>query len=166
MSRYSEDLKQSVLRRMMPPESRSVAELSRETGITETTLYNWRKVAREAGSVMPGGGKRKADDWDSAAKFAVVLETAGLNEEGLAAYCRSKGLYIEQVRAWRAACAQANARRDVEAADQAQRHKADRRRIKELERELHRKEKALAEAAALLVLAKKYRALPQQDEDV
>lgn len=149
----------------MPPESRSVAELSRETGITETTLYNWRKAAREAGSVMPGGGKRKAEDWDSATKFAVVLETAGLSEEGLAAYCRSKGLYIEQVQAWRAACEQANARHDAEAADQAQRHKADRRRIKELERELHRKEKALAEAAALLVLAKKYRALPP-DEDV
>jgi hypothetical protein len=114
---------------------------------------------------MPGGGKRKAQEWDSAAKFAVVLETAGLSEEALSAYCRSKGLYVEQVRAWRAACEQANARQEAEAANQAQRHKADKRRIKELERELHRKEKALAEAAALLVLAKKYRALPQQDED-
>lgn len=166
MSRYSESVKQAMLKRMMAPESRSVAELSRETGITETTLYNWRKVARAAGSVMPGGGKRKAEDWDSAAKFAVVLETASLSEEGLATYCRSKGLYVEQVRAWRAACEQANARQAVEAAREAQRHKADQRRIKELERELHRKEKALAEAAALLVLAKKYRALPPQDEDV
>lgn len=166
MSRYSEELKQAVLKRMLPPESRSVAELARETGITETTLYNWRSVARKAGLVMPGGGKQQAEDWDSAAKFAVVLETAGLNEEGLAAYCRSKGLYVEQVRVWRLACEQANARHDVEEARQAQRHKADQRRIKELERELHRKEKALAEAAALLVLAKKYRALPQQDEDI
>jgi hypothetical protein len=114
---------------------------------------------------MPGRGKRKAEEWDSAAKFAVVLETASLSEEALAAYCRSKGLYVEQVRVWRAACEQANARQEVEAASQAQRHKADKRRIKELERDLHRKDKALAEAAALLVLAKKYRALPQQDED-
>lgn len=154
------------MKRMMPPESRSVAQLSRETGITETTLYNWRKVAREAGSVMPSGGQRKAEEWDSAAKFAVVLETASLGEDALAAYCRSKGLYVEQVRVWRAACEQANARRDVDVAAQAQRHKTDKRRIKDLERELHRKEKALAEAAALLVLAKKYRALPQQDEDI
>lgn len=166
MSRYTEELKQSVLKRMMPPESRSVAELSRETGITETTLYNWRKVARRAGTVMPGGGQRKADEWDSQAKFAVVLETASLSEEALAAYCRSKGLYVEQVRVWRLACEQANARREVDAATQAQQHRTDKRRIKELERELHRKEKALAEAAALLVLAKKYRALPQQDEDI
>jgi transposase-like protein len=166
MSRYSQELKQAILKRMMPPESRSVAELARETGITETTLYNWRNVARRAGAVMPGGGKQQAEDWDSAAKFAVVLETASLSEEALATYCRSKGLYVEQVRMWRLACEQANARREVEAANQAQRSQADRRRIKELERELHRKEKALAEAAALLVLAKKYRALPQQDEDI
>ena len=55
----------------------------------------------------------------------------------------TQGLYVEQVRAWRAACEQANARQEAEAANQAQRHKADKRRIKELERELHRKEKAL-----------------------
>ena len=143
-----------------------MAALSRQTGLTETTLYNWRNIARRVGSVMPGGGQQKAEEWDSLAKFAVVLETAGLNEEALAAYCRSKGLYVEQVRVWRAACEQANARRDVDAASHAQRHKTDKRRIVELERELHRKEKALAEAATLLVLAKKYRAFPQQDEDI
>ena len=120
---------------MMPPESRSVAALSRQTGLTETTLYNWRNIARRVGSVMPGGGQQKAEEWDSLAKFAVVLETASLSEEALAAYCRSKGLYGEQVRVWRAACEQANARRDVE-------------------------------AATLLVLAKKYRALPLQDKDI
>jgi transposase len=54
----------------------------------------------------------------------------------------------------------------VDAATHAQRHKTDKRRILELERELHRKEKALAEAATLLVLAKKYRAGPQQEEDI
>ena len=115
---------------------------------------------------MPGGGQSKAERWGSQAKFAVVLETAGLSEGGLAEYCRSKGLYVEEVRMWRAACEQANARREVQEANQAQQHKTDRRRIRELERELARKEKALAEAAALLVLAKKYRALPQQDEDI
>lgn len=166
MARYSQELKESVLKRMMPPESRSVAALSRETGITEATLYHWRKLAKRAGAVMPDGGRRKADEWDSHAKFAVVLETASLSEEALAEYCRSKGLYVEQVREWRAACEQANARREVETAADKQQQKSDRRRIKELERELNRKERALAEAAALLVLAKKYRAFQQPDEDV
>lgn len=166
MARYSQEHKESVMKRMMPPENRSVAELARDTGITEATLYHWRKMARKAGAVMPGGGQRKASEWDSRAKFAVVLETAGLSEAALAEYCRGKGLFVEQVQEWRLACEQANARRDEETAGDKQQQKVDRRRIKELERELHRKEKALAEAAALLVLAKKYRAFQQPDEDV
>ena len=66
MSSYSIEVKESVLRRMMAPQSRSVAELARETGITETTLYTWRKTARKGGAVMPGGGQSKAEAWDSA----------------------------------------------------------------------------------------------------
>ena len=166
MSRYSMELKGSLLKRMMPPLSRSVAELSRETGITETTLYHWRNAARKSGAVMPGGGRNQADEWDSASKFAVVLESASLNEAALAEYCRAKGLFIEQVRAWRGACEQANAQREVQTADYARSLKAERRRYQELEQELRRKEKALAEAAALLMLAKKYRALPGLGEDV
>lgn len=72
---------------------------------------------------MPGGGQQKADEWNSEAKFAVVLETASLSEEALASYCRSKGLYVEPVRMWRAARGQANTRREVEAATSAQQHK-------------------------------------------
>ena len=55
----------------------------REAGITETTLYDGRSVARLAGAVLPSGGQRKAEEWDSPAKFAVVLETASLNEAAL-----------------------------------------------------------------------------------
>ena len=152
---------------MLPPQSRSVAELARETGITEATLYSWRTRARKSGAVMPGGGRQQAQEWDSTSKFAVVLETATLNEAQLAEYCRGKGLFIEQVRAWRSACEQANARSEQQTAEFAQNLKAERRRIKQLEGELRRKEKALAEAAALLILAKKYRAFPMlDDEDV
>ena len=116
---------------------------------------------------MPGGGRQQAEDWDSASKFAVVLETATLSEVELAQYCRGKGLYVEQVRAWRATCEQANARSEQKAAEIERSLKVERRRSKQLEVELRRKEKALAEAAALLILAKKYRAFPTpEDEDV
>ena len=160
------DLKGSILKRMMPPQSRSVAELSGESGITETTLYSWRNTARKTGAVMPGGGRSKAEAWDSASKFAVVVESAGLNEVELSEYCCGKGLFVAQVRSWRTACEQANAERETQTADYARSLKVERRRHKELEQELRRKEKALAEAAALLMRAKKYRALPAADEDV
>ena len=87
---------------MMPPGNRPVAELAEETGISSVTLYAWRKQARAAGGVVPGDGKRPSG-WSSEEKFRVVLESAALNETELAEYCRRKGLYVEQIRAWRAA---------------------------------------------------------------
>jgi transposase-like protein len=78
-----------------------------------------------------------------------------MNETELSEYCRSRGLYREQLSAWRTACERANDW-DRSAAHQIAREtKDDRKRIHELERELARKEKALAEAAALMILRKK-----------
>jgi len=94
-----------------------------------------------------------------------VLETAALSEAELAEYCRRRGLYPEQIRAWRLACEQAN---DWDRAQQRrlkESQQADQKRLRELERELQRKEKALAEAAALLVLRKKAEAIWGDRED-
>ncbi len=60
MGRYSRERREWVLRQMMPPLNRSVAELKEETGITSATLYNWRNQARKAGAVVPGDGKHSA----------------------------------------------------------------------------------------------------------
>ncbi len=163
MSRYSEERKSSVLKKLLPPNNRSVPAVSREEGISEPTLYNWLKQARERGIPVPGSGKQ-AEDWSAEAKFAVVVETATLGEQELSEYCRSKGLYPDQVREWKAACIE-GAQSAAELRGQRQSEaKRDRKRIKELERELKRKEKALAEAAALLVLRKKLDALWDENE--
>ena len=164
MGRYSRERRECVLRQMMPPLNRSVAELKEETGITSATLYNWRNQARKAGAVVPGDGK-PGDVWSSAEKFRVVLETASLNEAELSEYYRRKGLYREQITAWREACEQANATAlDQQRREQAH-DKASRKRIRELEQELRRKEAVLAEAAALLVLRKKAQAIGGKDEE-
>jgi transposase len=105
---YSAERKDAILRRMMPPENRSVAALARENGITEQTLYTWRRQLKVQGIPVPGDGKN-AEDWSSEDKFAVVLETAALNGTDLAQYCRRKGLFVEQIAAWRQVCQQANA---------------------------------------------------------
>lgn len=149
----------------MPPDNRPVSELARENGITEQTLYTWRRQLKAQGVPVPGDGKN-AEDWSSEDKFAVVLEAAALNETELAAYCRRKGLYVEQIAAWRAACVLANANAAEQAREHRAQNKSDRLRIKQLEKELHRKEKALAEAAALLILRKKVQAIwGEQEED-
>ena len=101
----------------------------------------------------------RSRSWSSAEKFAVVLETAPLNEAERAEYARRKGLYVEQIAAWMQACRDANG-----ALGERSENRTDKKRIHELERELNRKEKALAEAAALLVLRKKAQAI-WGDED-
>ncbi len=158
MGRYSEERKAAVMRKLLPPENRVVPEVAQEEGISDATLYTWLKQAREQGVPVPGSGKQ-TDSWSGEAKLAVVVETAGLNEAELSEYCRSKGLYPEQVKAWRAACI-AGAANDVQQRQAKQAEaKREKKRIKELERELRRKDKALAETAALLVLRKKLNAL-------
>lgn len=142
-----------------------ISELARENGISEQTLYTWRRNLKAQGVPVPGNGKN-AEEWSSKDKFGVVLETAGLNEAELAEYCRRKGLFIEQIVAWRTACQEANAHTADRTRDQREQGKADRKRIKQLEKELLRKEKALAEAAALIILRKKAQAIwgdPEED---
>ena len=127
-------------------------------GISEATLYNWRKAAWAEGRLLPDGDSTPAG-WSSADKFAAVLETAALNEQELAEYCRERGLYPAQIQQWREACAQAN---DWECSQNKRLQEArrnDEKRIRKLEKELRHKEKSLAETAALLVLSKKLKAI-------
>lgn len=149
---------------MMPPGNRSVPELAAETGISAVTLYAWRKQASAAGVVVPGDGK-SPEGWSSPEKFRVVVESASLNETELAEYCRRKGLYVEQIRAWREACEQANASTRERSRREREQAKATDQRIRALERERKRDKAALAEAAALLVLRKKAEAIWGTGED-
>jgi transposase-like protein len=160
MRPYSEAVKADVRRRMSPPNRQSVVEIARELGIHAITLYKWRKAWRLQGEVVPASEK-EAEGWRAADKFTVVLETAGLNATELGGYCRERGLYPEQVDRWRKAAQDANAQPLLTMADQKdlqKRHQEDQREIKRLQQELRRKDKALAEAAALLIASKKIQA--------
>jgi transposase-like protein len=155
-------LKEQVVRKMMPPTNETVPVLSQQYGVTEGTLYTWRREALKSGVAAPGDG-RNAEAWTSKAKFAVVLETASLAEAELGEYCRAKGLYPEQVRAWRSIFE--SAMEPAAAGSMAASRKGDQKRIRELEKDLRRKERALAETAALLVLRKKAAAIWGEQED-
>jgi transposase-like protein len=160
MTQYTKEKKEHALTLMSAPQNKPVPEVSKLTGIPEATLYLWRKQARSAGRAVPGDGQNP-EDWSAADKFAVVLETAPLGEAELAEYCRQKGLFVEQVRRWRSEAQMALGQVSNGKAERAQ----DKKRIRELEKDLRRKEKALAEAAALLVLSRQYEALRTDDED-
>ena len=164
MTRYSQERKESVIRRMMPPENPPVPVLVEETGISDVTLYHWRKQARAKGLVVPGDG-RNPESWSPEDKFAVVLETAAMNEAELSEYCRKKGLFAEQIAAWKENCLQGNASAAEQSKAEKRQARLARKEVKQLKRELRRKEKALAETAALLALRKKMHAIWGEEED-
>ncbi len=164
MSLYSEGFRERAVQMMMPPNAMSVAQVSRETGVSEQTLYNWRNRFRHEGIAVPADPKNP-ENWSGENKLAVVIETAALNEEELAEYCRKKGLYVEQVVRWRdAAVAGTGAEAPLTAAERRS-YAQERKKTRKLEKELKRKDKALAETAALLVLQKKARAIWGDNED-
>jgi transposase-like protein len=138
-----------------------VARIAEELGIHVITLYKWRKAWRLQGEVVPATEK-DPDGWSASDKFTVVLETAGLNATELSAYCRERGLYPEQVERWRQAATDANEKPVLTLKEQKELERLraqDQREIKRLKKELTRKDKALAEAAALLLVTKKMQAL-------
>jgi len=162
MNQYSEEFKSSLIAKLLPPNSMSVPELARETGVPKDTLYTWRIKQQRANGDAPAR-QTPSGELSSEEKLAVVIETASLNEVEQSAYCRRKGLYPEQIRAWRNTCLQANAVAPSKVDRERLRQQA--KEIKRLETELQRKEKALAETAALLVLQKKVRTLWEAPED-
>ena len=87
------------------------------------------------------------------------METHSLNEAELGEYCRSKGIFPAELDEWREACLEAN-QHDLRKRQELQKEiRSEKKRSKELERELLRKERALAETAALLILRKKAQAI-------
>jgi transposase len=135
---------------MLPPESASAEEVGREVGVGADTLERWRSE-----TLSKPGGERV---WTAAARFDAVVTTASMDESAKSAWCRANGVYLHDLVVWRQSATQALAEPE-EARASPNQTKEDQRRIKELERDLRRKNAALAETAALLVLSKKMEAL-------
>ena len=146
---YTEAFRAKMVRKMLPPGAVSATALAAETGMNQSTLSRWLKEARTEG-VMDKPAKK----WTPAEKLRVVVEASKLSDDELGEFLRREGLHEAQLKEWREAAETSLA--DTPA---SKKKSPEAKRIKELERELHRKEKALAEAAALLVLQKKARAL-------
>ena len=146
MARYGQKFMDRAVARLLPPESAALEVVAREVGIGAGTLQRWREKAQS----MPARGRA----WTAAARLEAVIVVAALDEAGKSAWCREHGVFLAELDQWRASATTALAEpEELRASPQATRQ--DRKRIKELERELLRKDRALAETAALLVLSKK-----------
>ena len=164
---YDAAVKEEVHKRMSPPNRETIPEIARCTGIATSTLYSWKRQWKSRGDLVPAS-TNAAEDWTSADKLAAVIQSTGLNGADLGAFCRERGLYPKQLARWRQAAEDANSPTATNMTDQRELRKQNQeqaRQIRRLERELQKKEKALAEAAALLLIAKKCDALWPRSEE-
>jgi transposase-like protein len=164
---YDAALRDAVRLRMSPPNRESVSEIARDTGISTPTLYGWRSQWQKQGLLVPATS-RPPEQWSAADKLAAVIQSAGLNGPELGRFCRERGLFPKQVARWRQAAEDANASTAPSMADQRElqrKYQEMVRQNKKLERELQKKEKALTEAATLLMLSKKFSQIFQPEEE-
>ena len=149
---YSKERKEAVIKKMLPPISRTVPQLHADEGIALSTLYKWQAQCRQNGSLQ---SDTSLPDWDSKRKFSAVLAVASMTESEKSAYCREQGICPEYIERWKNACEKANDWDRSKNFEMQKKLSAERSKIKDLDKQLQRKEKALAEAAALLLLEKK-----------
>jgi len=161
-TKYSEEFKASIIAKLLPPNNASVPDVVKETGIPKDTLYTWRAKYRNGQSESSSNRNQQSGNFSNEEKLNIVIETASLHEAELGEYCRRKGLYSEQIAGWKHAFVQGSSV-SLSKAEREQ-MKEQTKTINQLEKELNRKDKALAETAALLVLQKKFQALWEEPE--
>jgi transposase-like protein len=159
MEYYSDTVKESMIAQLTCPGAPSASSLAKEVDIPQSTLS---RGVREYAKVGTGRGTMKAKrpkDWTAEEKLNALLEYEKLEEEQKGRYLREKGLHSVTIEQWKGQI--------LEGLKKPKSSRKDHRdkRIKELEKELRKKEKALAETAALLVLKKKAQAIWGDPED-
>ena len=149
--KYSKRIKSSALRKVLPPENRSVPEVAQEMGISDQTIYNWKKRA-ENGTLALDAETISPVSVNRIEKFSLLLEGKGKTDETMGAWLREKGLHSEHLNLWEQELQDILKNKDTKYKEENTRLK---KAYREIEKELRRKEKALAEMAALLTLKKK-----------
>lgn len=156
---YTQAFKEEVVRKMLTRGNRTIADMAAEMNVPYHSVRNWLRNPKMAHLNHTGGGEKPSREWSPEQRLQALLDTNNLAPEALNAWCRERGIFPHQLQAWKVEfCLPAKP-----AADTAEVRKL-KGELTSLQRELSRKEKALSEAAALLVLQKKYQAL-WEDED-
>jgi transposase-like protein len=155
---YNGSFRQQALEKVYTRGSGTIEMVADELNMSKGTLRNWMKADKNNSSARVGKQSRRPHDWSLVERLEMLMASHGLEEDALNGFCREQGIFRHHLEQWQAAFAAGGAE-DV---------RAELRELKDtnkaLTRELNRKEKALAEAAALLVLQKKYRALWEEKD--
>ncbi len=152
--RYSDDFKEKAIKTVLENEGiKSKLEIAKELNVSKATLYRWVREASDVNDNSKG--------LSSEAQLQILKESYNLKGEELSAYCRKRGIFEHQIEAFEKNFL---TKKVISVSSSKKELNAQLLKNKKLEKELQRKEKALAETAALLVLQKKFQALFQDEE--
>lgn len=163
---YSDMFKNKMIQKMTGPDAISATALSKQVDVSQATLSKWLRIAGIDASCVFTNNKneytktmvkitnpKRPQDWNPVDKLKAVLEASAFSDEQLGAFIRRKGLHKTHLDQWRSQML--NGLQNSFPLKNTKRRGPDAKRIRNLEKELNRKDKALAETAALLVLKKK-----------
>lgn len=158
MPRYNQQFKQQAVEKALSKSAETtLREIAIELSIGYSTLQKWIRLSKQGQletSTVNDNQEQRPQDWTLAQKFEALMDCHQLSEEEINAYCRERGIYSHHLSTWKQAFLSQNTPTDVKASTLEL--KKD---VKRLQSELNRKDKALSETAALLVLSKKCQAL-------
>jgi len=153
---YSDEFREQALAKVYNRGKRTIQDIADESNLSIHTLKTWMSNAASTDTPKANPAKRP-QDWRPEERLQALQESHGLSEEALNAWCRQRGLFAHQLTQWKNEfCSMSGPRSGSDDRQALRGLKAENQR---LERELKRKDKALAEAAALLILQKKVQAL-------
>ena len=172
MTTYAAGFKTRMVQRLAGREGISATALAKEVGVSQNTLSRWLREASAAGPTVASMKKKQPSSRKSSSrgrtaeeKFQIVLKAAALSDDDLGAFLRREGIHEAQLEEWRTK-AMAGATDALKAPHgKRSENTPELRKIRALERELRRKNDALAEASALLILKKKFQELMGDEDD-
>jgi transposase-like protein len=146
---YSREFKEAIVAKLMNRGNQTIEEICEREGVGKSTAVNWLRARVNVANMAK---QKTAKKWTPEEKLKAIIETSTMSEEELGAFLRRGGLHSHQLREWRE-----EVLKGLQSAPRKSQSKKDERdeKIKSLEHELRRKDKALAEASALLILQKK-----------
>ena len=161
MAKYSEGFKKSVLAKVLPPQNRSKTEVATECGITARTIDNWLKKSKD-GDTNNSNVHITPDNKNINEKMTLVFESKTIAKSRMGKWLKLNGLHTEHIAQWeqeiRDALTLNNRDEDIKLKELKSKNK-------KLQKDLNRKDKALAEVAALLTLKKKAEEFWGEEED-
>jgi transposase len=152
--KFSDEQKRMWVKKFLTRGSKSIDVFCRENAMSATALYRWVSIYGRSDDMKTVA--RSPQNWTPQEKFKTVMDFDALEPEEQGAFLRREGVHADHIEMWREKMQKSL---EPESADKKSERGEMIYRILDLEKELARKEKALAEAAALLILKKKANAL-------